>query len=264
MAGWQRQTFDTAGPNLILGAWAPSTYRSAIAAMTSKSAPACLARLGAECARLGLGTRCAIISDTNVAPRYGKAAQKSLAQAGFAPTLITIPAGETAKSLRTVAACYDQLAAQRLERKSFIVALGGGVVGDLAGFVAATYLRGLAFVQVPTTLLGAGGQLCRRQSWLEPEGGQEPRRRLLPAAPGAVRPGHARLVAHARVPGRPRGSDQIRHHLRRRPLPSAWSATCPSCCAATTAPWRRSSPAVARSRPMSSGRTRRRAACAPS
>ena len=61
--------------------------------------------------------------------------------------------GETAKSLKTVQTCYDQLAAHRLERKSFIVALGGGVVGDLAGFVAATYLRGIAFVQVPTTLL---------------------------------------------------------------------------------------------------------------
>ena len=112
-----------------------------------------LYRLGVECARLGLGTRCAIISDTNVAPRFGTAAQKALAKAGFAPTLITIRAGETAKSLRTVEACYNQLAAQRLERKSFIVALGGGVVGDLAGFVAATYLRGLPFVQVPTTLL---------------------------------------------------------------------------------------------------------------
>jgi len=112
-----------------------------------------LARLGAECARLGLGTRCAVISDTNVAPRYGKTAQTALAKAAFAPTLITIPAGERAKSLKTVEACYNQLAAQRLERQSFVVALGGGVVGDLAGFVAATYLRGVAFVQVPTTLL---------------------------------------------------------------------------------------------------------------
>jgi 3-dehydroquinate synthase len=112
-----------------------------------------LARLGAECARLGLGNRCAVISDTNVAPRFGNAAQAALAKAGFAPTLITIPAGETAKRLKTVAACYDRLAAQRLERNSFVVALGGGVVGDLAGFVAATYLRGVAFVQVPTTLL---------------------------------------------------------------------------------------------------------------
>ena len=73
--------------------------------------------------------------------------------AGFECVPIVVPAGETAKSLKTVQACYDQLAAARLERKSFIVALGGGVVGDLAGFVAATYLRGIPFVQVPTTLL---------------------------------------------------------------------------------------------------------------
>jgi 3-dehydroquinate synthase len=112
-----------------------------------------LFRLGAECRHLGLGARCAIISDTNVAPRFGRAALKALRKAGFEPILITIPAGETSKSLRTVEACYNQLAAQRLERKSFIVALGGGVVGDLAGFVAATYLRGLTLVQVPTTLL---------------------------------------------------------------------------------------------------------------
>src|SRR5215469_5042801 len=112
-----------------------------------------LGQLGRDCNRLGLGARCAIISDRNVAPRYGKKVEASLSQAGFEPTLITVPAGETAKSLKTVQSCYDQLAAKRLERKSFIVALGGGVVGDLAGFVAATYLRGVAFVQVPTTLL---------------------------------------------------------------------------------------------------------------
>ena len=112
-----------------------------------------LARLGKECARLNAGTRCAIITDTNVDRRYAKLAFNSLVKAGFEPTLVIVPAGETAKSLRTVQSCYDQLAAQRLERKSFIVALGGGVVGDLAGFVAATYLRGIGFVQVPTTLL---------------------------------------------------------------------------------------------------------------
>jgi 3-dehydroquinate synthase len=112
-----------------------------------------LARLGRECTRLALDRRCVIISDRNVAPRYGQAAQEALAKAGFAPSLVAIPAGETAKSLKTLKSCYDQLAARRLERKSFIVALGGGVVGDLAGFVAATYLRGVAFVQAPTTLL---------------------------------------------------------------------------------------------------------------
>ncbi|MEK7686482.1 MAG: 3-dehydroquinate synthase [Verrucomicrobiota bacterium] len=112
-----------------------------------------LARLGAECRSLNLGRRCAIISDKNVAPLYGEAAAAALQQAGFEPVLISIPAGETAKRLKVVQACYDQLAAHRLERKSFLVALGGGVVGDLAGFVAATYLRGIAFIQAPTTLL---------------------------------------------------------------------------------------------------------------
>jgi len=112
-----------------------------------------LARLGGECARLKLGARCAIITDTNVGKRFAKVAFNSLANAGLFPSLIVVPAGETAKSLRTVQTAYDLLAAHRLERKSFIVALGGGVVGDLAGFVAATYLRGIDFVQVPTTLL---------------------------------------------------------------------------------------------------------------
>lgn len=118
-----------------------------------KIGPGLLAELGMECARLKFGARCALISDSNVAPRYGKAAQQALKLAGFEPCQLVVPAGEKAKSLNTVQDCYDALAARRLERLSFIVALGGGVVGDLAGFVAATYLRGLPFVQVPTTLL---------------------------------------------------------------------------------------------------------------
>lgn len=109
--------------------------------------------LGGYCARLKLGSRCAIVTDTNAGKRFAKPAFNSLAREGFDPALIVVPAGESAKSLKSVHACYNQLAAHRLERKSFIVALGGGVVGDLAGFVAATYLRGISFVQVPTTLL---------------------------------------------------------------------------------------------------------------
>src|SRR6185312_8197890 len=116
-----------------------------------KIASGLLPKLGGECARLKLGSYCAIITDTNVGKKFAKPVYESLIKAGFEPSLITISAGEKAKSLKCVQHCYDQLAAQRLERKSFIVALGGGVVGDLAGFVAATYLRGIAFVQVPTT-----------------------------------------------------------------------------------------------------------------
>jgi len=112
-----------------------------------------LSRLGSECSRLSLGRRCALITDARVGPLHADAALASLRAAGFDPITITVPSGETAKSLKVVSSAYDALAHARLERKSFVVALGGGVVGDLAGFVAATYLRGIPFVQVPTTLL---------------------------------------------------------------------------------------------------------------
>jgi 3-dehydroquinate synthase len=112
-----------------------------------------LSDLGGHCAALQLGRRCAIISDKNVAPLFAAKAAASLRRAGFEPLLATVPAGESSKSLKMLQSCCDLLASHRLERKSFIVALGGGVVGDLAGFVAAAYLRGIAFVQAPTTLL---------------------------------------------------------------------------------------------------------------
>ncbi len=118
-----------------------------------KIAAGLLAGLGAECAALRLGQKCAVITDTNVTACYAKPALVSLKRAGFDAVLLTVPAGETAKRLKQVESCFNQLAAHRLERKSFIVALGGGVVGDLAGFVASSYLRGIPFVQVPTTLL---------------------------------------------------------------------------------------------------------------
>jgi 3-dehydroquinate synthase len=112
-----------------------------------------LSRLGKECAGLGFEKSCAIISDSNVAPLYAAQAMESLNLAGFNPVLVTVPAGEKSKCWEMVQACHEQIAKHRLERKSFIIALGGGVVGDLAGFVAATYLRGVDFVQVATTLL---------------------------------------------------------------------------------------------------------------
>jgi 3-dehydroquinate synthase len=112
-----------------------------------------LSTLGERCGNFGLSGRCAVITDKIVAAHYAKNALYALKKVGIDPVLITIPAGEKAKSLTVVQRCYDALAKHRLERKSFIIALGGGVVGDLAGFVAATYLRGIPFVQVPTTLL---------------------------------------------------------------------------------------------------------------
>ncbi len=118
-------------------------------------------RIGADLLRdtvsclqsLKLGQRGAIITDETVAPLYGKRLREWLEAGGFKLQLCTVPAGEKSKSLDQVAALYDKLLDAGLDRKSFIVALGGGVVGDLAGYVAATYLRGIPFVQIPTTLL---------------------------------------------------------------------------------------------------------------
>lgn len=112
-----------------------------------------LNQLGSQCALLKVGQRCAVVTDEIVAKKYRRPAIESLHGAGFQPIVITLKAGEKSKSLKNVQACYNQLAAHRIERNSLIIALGGGVVGDLAGFAAATYLRGINFVQVPTTLL---------------------------------------------------------------------------------------------------------------
>lgn len=98
-------------------------------------------------------TRALIITDTNVAPRFGGPAKLSLEQAGLETLKATVPAGEASKSLAQAYNLYTACMNAKLDRHSVIIALGGGVVGDLAGFVAATYLRGIPFVQVPTTLL---------------------------------------------------------------------------------------------------------------
>jgi 3-dehydroquinate synthase len=96
---------------------------------------------------------CAIISDRNVAPLFGDRVQQSLTAAGFHPKLITIPAGEESKTLAQAGAICDQMIAAVLDRQSFVIGLGGGVIGDISGFVAAIFHRGIPHVQVPTTLL---------------------------------------------------------------------------------------------------------------
>ncbi len=112
-----------------------------------------LPRLGELCSPLGCSSRVALITNPIVNGYYGDAVRTSLQQAGCHVTTIEIPDGEEHKNLSTLSMVYDQLIEAGLDRKSSIVALGGGVVGDLAGFAAATYLRGIPFVQIPTTLL---------------------------------------------------------------------------------------------------------------
>ena len=102
---------------------------------------------------LGLKGMAAVVTNPKVGGLYGALVVRSLEEAGFRPVVITVPDGEEYKSLNEAGKVFDALIAGRFERSSPIVALGGGVIGDLAGFVAATYLRGVPFVQVPTTLL---------------------------------------------------------------------------------------------------------------
>jgi 3-dehydroquinate synthase len=97
--------------------------------------------------------RYAVISDSNVAPLWGNTVVSSLERAGLAVDLLAFPAGESSKTRENWAALSDELLARGFGRDSGVLALGGGVVGDLAGFVAATFMRGLPFVQLPTTLL---------------------------------------------------------------------------------------------------------------
>ena len=98
-------------------------------------------------------SRVALISDRTVADLYAVGVSESVKRAGLEAAVITIPPGEEAKSLPQAGRLYSALVAAGLDRRSLVVALGGGVVGDLAGFVAATYMRGVPYLQVPTTLL---------------------------------------------------------------------------------------------------------------
>jgi 3-dehydroquinate synthase len=99
------------------------------------------------------GPCCALISDSNIASLFGERIKQSLLSADFQPTLITIPAGETSKTLEQVGGICDQMIAAGLDRQSFIIGLGGGVIGDISGFVAAIFHRGIPHVQIPTTFL---------------------------------------------------------------------------------------------------------------
>lgn len=112
-----------------------------------------LSDLGPLMRDAGLSSSAFVITDSNIAPEFGDRVLAALDAADITAVLHAIPAGESSKNLDTVRNAYDWLLDHRAERASTIIALGGGVVGDLAGFVASTYLRGVPFVQCPTSLL---------------------------------------------------------------------------------------------------------------
>mgnify|MGYP005770241933 FL=1 len=114
----------------------------------------CLDETGPRAAKLFRANgKAMIVSDSNVMPLYGDRVEKSLEAAGITCFRFTFPAGETSKRLSVIEQIYAALAENRFTRTDFLVALGGGVVGDMTGFAAATFLRGMGFVQIPTSLL---------------------------------------------------------------------------------------------------------------
>jgi len=115
--------------------------------------PGLLPNVGPHLRNLSRSSKVAIVTDSNVAPLYLAALQSSLKSAGFQSISATIPPGEDHKTLQNLFTIYDQLLAASIDRYTPLLALGGGLVGDMAGFAAATLLRGLPFLQIPTTLL---------------------------------------------------------------------------------------------------------------
>jgi len=115
--------------------------------------PGLLKRAGAVIHAAGLDGRAAVISDSRVAPLHAGVLLESLAAAGLSPSLHVIPAGEASKSMAQTEALCRAMIRDGHDRRSLVVALGGGVVGDLAGFVAAIFFRGIPFVQIPTTIV---------------------------------------------------------------------------------------------------------------
>jgi 3-dehydroquinate synthase len=112
-----------------------------------------LGTVGPRLRELKVGSRAALVSDGAVARLYAKTVMASLESAGFTVATIEVPEGEAAKTLPIAEHCWNKLLAAGLDRTSTVLALGGGAIGDVAGFAAATYMRGINFVQLPTTVL---------------------------------------------------------------------------------------------------------------
>ena len=165
-----------------------------------------LDQLGAYCASLfAPGKKAVVITDTHVAPLYLERVSTSLRNAGFDVTSCAFPAGEPSKRLSTIEGIYGHMAQAHITRSDFAVALGGGVTGDMAGFAAASYLRGIPFVQVPTTLLSQVDSSVGGKTGVD-----------LPQ--GKDRPGHAQHPIAALFRGRHGGGHQIRLHQKPRAL----------------------------------------------
>lgn len=156
--------------------------------------------------------RCALVTDSIVGPLHAAAVEDSLTGAGFEVFRITVPAGESSKSFEQTAAICDAMIAGGLDRSSLVVALGGGVVGDLAGFVAAIYYRGIPCVQIPTTIVAQVDSSVGGKTGINAPGGKNligsfHQPRLVLADPDTLRTlpprefheGFAEIIKHAAI-----------------------------------------------------------------
>ena len=156
----------------------------------------------------------ALLTDAGIRRLHGEPVIASLEAAGFTVTVIEVPEGETAKTLAVAEHCWDSLLAAGLDRSSTVLALGGGAVGDLAGFVAATFMRGLNFVTLPTTMLAQVDASVGGKTAIDhPRGknliGAFHQPRLVIVDPAVVR-----TLPGPRVPLRTRGDRQARYRAR--------------------------------------------------
>ncbi len=168
--------------------------------------------VGAYLRETGLTGRVALIADTNTGPLFGQTVKDSLEDAGFETSQHLLPAGERSKSLDQTEILCRSLTEHRHDRESFVVALGGGVVGDIAGFVAAIFYRGIPFVQIPTTIVAQVDSSVGGKTGVNlPEGKnlvgcfQQPRlvvadpEALRSLPPAVFREGFAEVIKHAAI-----------------------------------------------------------------
>ncbi len=171
-----------------------------------------LDRVGYLCERLRMSGKAAIITDSNVCPLYAERLVQSLQDAEYEHSLHVFEAGEQSKNLSTVETLVNEMVAEGHDRSSFVIALGGGVVGDMAGFIASIYYRGIPFIQVPTTVMAqvdssVGGKTAVDISagknligaFYQPKMVVADPTTLLSLSPRVIREGMAEMVKHAAI-----------------------------------------------------------------
>ena len=179
--------------------------------------PGLIDQAGVEIAKIAPRVNCAVVTDARVAPLYLERLTESLRQAGLRSTAIICPPGEATKRFAEFARVSDALIEARIERRDIVIALGGGVIGDLAGFCAATVRRGVRLVQIPTTLLAQVNSSVGGKTGINSRHGKNLDWRLSSAVAGAGRHDGPRHFKRARFSRRLRRSRQVWAH-RRPPL----------------------------------------------